>query len=71
MLGKLPQNWTNNNSESANHILKTATKWEITELATSINKVQDIIKSEQSKQKGVGQSETWVTTPCRQCSDAI
>ncbi|WAR05864.1 hypothetical protein MAR_021233 [Mya arenaria] len=41
--GKIIRNWTNNNSESANHVLKTATSWKITELAVFICKLNDIV----------------------------
>ena len=33
---KLPINWTNNNTESANHILKSAVKWRAQDLPTFI-----------------------------------
>ena len=36
---KIPPNWTNNNSESANHILKQATHWKLTDLPTFIKRL--------------------------------
>ncbi|XP_053375386.1 uncharacterized protein LOC128547267 isoform X2 [Mercenaria mercenaria] len=44
---KIPTNWTNNNSESANHILKSAIKWKAQELPKFIETLYDIVKGEQ------------------------
>ena len=46
---KIPPNWTNNNSESANHILKQATHWKLTDLPTLIKMLYKIVESEQEE----------------------
>ena len=43
---KIPPNWTNNNSESANHIIKQATHWKLTDLPTFIKRLYKIVESE-------------------------
>ena len=45
--GKITSNWTNNNSESANHILKSATNWKTTDLPKFVNMLQHLVTSEQ------------------------
>ncbi|XP_053374086.1 uncharacterized protein LOC128546783 [Mercenaria mercenaria] len=44
--GKIERGWTNNNCESANHILKSATGWKQTDLPKFINLFNDIVKGE-------------------------
>ena len=39
--------WTNNNCESANHVLKTATKWKIQDMPSFIDKLYNIVKSDE------------------------
>ena len=40
--GKVSAAWTNNNCESANHVLKTATKWKIQDMPNFIEKLYSI-----------------------------
>lgn len=47
--GKIHSTWTNNNCESANHVLKTATSWKLQDLPKFINTLNGIIKSEQEE----------------------
>ena len=44
---KIPYNWTSNNSESANHIMKKAVQWRIHDMPTFIKKLYSIVKGEQ------------------------
>ena len=44
--GKIPTNWTSNNAESANHILKSASNWKSSDLCTFLKKLQDIVEGE-------------------------
>jgi hypothetical protein len=44
---KIHVNWTNNNAESANHILKSAINWKAQELPTFIETLQKIVDGEQ------------------------
>jgi hypothetical protein len=45
--GKITANWTNNNSESANHVLKSAVSWKYQDLPKFINTLYDIVRGEQ------------------------
>ena len=45
--GKVPVNWTNNNSESANHILKSAISWKARYMPKFIKMFFDILNGEQ------------------------
>ena len=47
--GKVPPNWTSNNSESANHILKSATEWKQKSMPDFILKMYEIIVAEQEE----------------------
>ena len=47
--GKINANWTNNNCESANHVLKSATKWKQSALPEFINSLYDIVRSERKE----------------------
>ena len=47
--GKITGAWTNNNCESANHILKSATKWKLQDLPQFIETLHRIVKSEQEE----------------------
>jgi len=44
--GKIPTDWTSNNSESANHILKSAASWKLNNLPKFISSWQSIVHSE-------------------------
>jgi hypothetical protein len=46
---KITPTWTNNNCESANHILKSATQWKLFDLPKFINTLHEIITSEQEE----------------------
>ena len=46
LIGKVSTGWTNNNCESANHILKTATQWKLMDLSKFIAKVEQIVEGE-------------------------
>ena len=45
--GKVPVNWKNNNSESANHILKSAISWKARDMPKFIEMFYDIVNGEQ------------------------
>ena len=45
--GKVPVNWTNNNSESANHILKSAISWKARDMPKYIEMFYEIVNGEQ------------------------
>ena len=47
--GKVPVAWTNNNCESGNHILKTATQWKKQDLPKFIEKLYNIVKGEEEE----------------------
>ena len=47
--GKIKSDWTNNNSESANHMLKSATNWKNTDLPKFVNMLQHLVSSEQKE----------------------
>ena len=47
--GKVTVAWTNNNCESANHVLKTATKWKQQDMPKFIEKLYNIVKSEEEE----------------------
>ena len=47
--GKIPFNWTSNNSESANHILKTSAEWKLQDVPSFILSWQTIVESEFSE----------------------
>ena len=47
--GKVSAAWTNNNCESANHVLKTATKWKIQDMPNFIEKLNSIIKGDEEE----------------------
>ena len=47
--GKITGAWTNSNCESANHILKSATKWKLQDLPQFIETLHRIVKSEQKE----------------------
>ncbi|KAL3892167.1 hypothetical protein ACJMK2_004401 [Sinanodonta woodiana] len=47
--GKIKSTWTNNNSESANHILKSATKWKLAELPKFVKLLHQLVTSEQEE----------------------
>lgn len=44
--GKIPPTWTNNNSESANHVLKSAIQWKMQDLPKFIKSLHSIVVSE-------------------------
>ena len=44
--GKVTVAWTNNNCESANHVLKTLTKWKQQDMPKFIEKLNNIVKGE-------------------------
>ncbi|XP_060555812.1 uncharacterized protein LOC132716534 [Ruditapes philippinarum] len=44
--GKIESNWTSNNSESANHVLKAAVNWKICDLPKFIESWQEIVDNE-------------------------
>ena len=44
---KIPYNWTSNNSESANHILKAAVQWRMQDMPSFIKKMYTIVMGEQ------------------------
>ena len=46
--GKIDAHWTNNNCESANHILKSATKWKQSAMPDFIKTLFDIVRSERN-----------------------
>ena len=46
---KIPINWTNNNSESANHILKQATQCRLNDMPKFIGLLYKIVESEQTE----------------------
>ena len=46
---KIPSNWTNNNSESANHVLKAATRWRLHDMPKFIRLLYQILSSEQTE----------------------
>jgi hypothetical protein len=48
-LGRIQPNWTNNNCESANHILKSATQWKLFDLVKFVHKLYDIVVGEQEE----------------------
>lgn len=48
-IGRIPTTWYNNNSESANHILKSATKWKVQDMPRFIANIFGIIKCEQKE----------------------
>ena len=45
--GKVGTAWTNNNCESANHVLKTATNWKIQDMPSFIDKLYNIVKGDE------------------------
>ena len=45
--GKITGAWTNNNCESPNHILKSATNWKLQDIPKFIDALYGIVKSEQ------------------------
>lgn len=45
--GKVTTNWTNNNSESVNHVIKSATNWKLQDLPKFISTLENIILNEQ------------------------
>ena len=47
--GKIDAHWTNNNCESANHILKSATKWKQSAMPDFIKTLFDIVRSERNE----------------------
>lgn len=47
--GKVPPNWTSNNSESANHILKAAVNWKFQDLLTFVETLHTIVEGEQEE----------------------
>ena len=47
--GKITGAWTNNNCESANHILKSATNWKLQDMPKFIDTLYGIVKSEQEE----------------------
>lgn len=49
MRGKVPHNWTSNNSESANHILKVAVEWKQRSMPDFISRLYDIVISEEEE----------------------
>ena len=48
--GKVSVAWTNNNCESANHVLKAATKWKQQDMPKFIEKVYGIVKGDEEDQ---------------------
>lgn len=48
-LEKCPPNWSNNNCESANHILKSATHWKLCDMPKFKEILHGIVKSEQTE----------------------
>ena len=47
--GKVTVAWTNNNCESANHFLKTATKWKQQDMPKFIEKLYNIVQGEEEE----------------------
>ena len=47
--GRVNTQWTNNNSESANHILKSATSWKARDMPRFIEMLYDIVKGEDTE----------------------
>ena len=47
IIGKITPNWTNNNSESANHILKSAVLWKASDLPKFIEILYGIVSGEE------------------------
>ena len=46
-LGKIDPNWTSNNSESANHVLKSAVQWKARDMPQFIEMLYDIVNGEE------------------------
>ena len=44
---KIAPNWTNNNSESANHVLKSAISWKARDIQRFIEMLYDIVNGEE------------------------
>ncbi|WAR14446.1 hypothetical protein MAR_004551 [Mya arenaria] len=47
--GKITPTWTNNNCESANHVLKSAIQWKMQDLPQLIETLLGIVKGEQEE----------------------
>ena len=47
--GKVPPNWTNKNSESENHVLKSETNWKLKNIPKFVKILYDIVSGEQTE----------------------